>query len=68
LFSGLSMVVLSGENCNILQLLLFRLRFEALLFMNTWNNFIMGGCTFLFFKIRIAIHYHYQAWKSNDIF
>ncbi len=30
--------------------------------------FMMDGCTFLGFKISTTIHYHYKAWKSQDIF
>ncbi len=30
--------------------------------------FMMDGCTCLGFKISIAIHCHYKAWKSQDIF
>ncbi len=30
--------------------------------------FMMDGCTFLGLKISTAIHCHYNAWKSQDIF
>jgi len=31
-------------------------------------TFMMDRCTFMDFKTETAIHCHYEAWKSQDIF
>ncbi len=34
-----------------------------------WSNFFMMiGCSFLDLNISTTFHYHYKAWKSQDIF
>jgi len=37
-------------------------------FMIDRCTFMMDRCTFMDFKTETAIHCHYKAWKSQDIF